>query len=366
MNIDVFTRRRGPGEAAPMTVADLLHDVRAFILCYVRLSLDQATLLALWVVMTHAIDAFDYVAYVHVNSPVAECGKSRLLEVLEALVANPWRTDRVTAAVLMRRTDQEHPVLLLDESDAAFNGDEQYTEALRGMLNAGFHRKGKASVCVGQGSNLTYKDFSVFGPKVIAGIGRLPSTVESRSIPIAMKKRTKDEPIRKWRDREGWETAGRLREPIIAALAGKLDSLRCARPDMLDGLSDCTEDVLEPPFAIGDLAGGEWPKQAREPAHALVGQAARVAVSGSESGGGASGRPEADLRCAAGRPGRRRHEDHPEKLHGTDDRPWATFSRGEKPLTPIGCLGCSRLSTSNPPARVQIEGDGPRLSPGGL
>jgi hypothetical protein len=87
----------------------------------------------------------------------------------------------------MRKVHSIHPTVLLDESDAAFSGNEEYSEALRGMLNAGFHRSGRCSVCVGQGSNLTYQDFSVFAPKAIAGIGRLPSTVESRSMPAGRK-----------------------------------------------------------------------------------------------------------------------------------------------------------------------------------
>ena len=58
------------------------------------------------------------------KSPLPECGKTRLLEVEEALVRRPWLTGRVTAAVLMRKVDAEHPVVLLDESDAAFKGDK--------------------------------------------------------------------------------------------------------------------------------------------------------------------------------------------------------------------------------------------------
>ena len=85
----------------------------------------------------------------------------------------------------------------------------EYAEALRGLLNSGFARTGTASVCVGQGAALTWKDFSTFCPKAIAGIGRLPSTVESRSIPIALKRRTKGETVEKWRRRAAWAAAVR-------------------------------------------------------------------------------------------------------------------------------------------------------------
>ena len=144
--------RRPTGQTPALR--DVLHDVRAFNLKFVVLNVPQATILAPFIVMTHAVEAFDFTVYVNVTSPMPECGKTRQLEVMEALVKHPWLTGRVTPAVLMRKVDAEAPVLLLDETDAAFAGDPTYSEALRGMLNAGFHRSGKASVCVGQGSKI--------------------------------------------------------------------------------------------------------------------------------------------------------------------------------------------------------------------
>ncbi|MBA2669257.1 MAG: DUF3631 domain-containing protein [Gemmatimonadetes bacterium] len=225
--------------------------------------------------MTHALDAFDCAVYLHITSPMPECGKTRLLEVLELLVAKPWLTGRITAAVLMRKMDAEHPTLLLDESDAAFNSNPEYSEALRGMLNSGFRRPGNVSVCIGQGSKITYKDFSTFGPKAIAGIGRLPSTVESRSIPIRLKRRRSDERVDKLRLRDAAADCSRVHTALASALAPFFSSLQSARPDFPPGLSDRAEDVLEPLLAIADSAGGDWPDRARAAVAALIGNGAR-------------------------------------------------------------------------------------------
>jgi hypothetical protein len=319
--------------AAGLRLETVLDAIRAFVRRYLHISDNEANLITLWIALTHTIDAFDYAAYLHITSVLPECGKSRVLDVLDTLVVNPWKTARVTAAVLMRKMDAEHPTLLLDESDAAFNGNEEYSEALRGMLNDGFKRDGRSSVCVGQGANLTYKDFSVFGPKAIAGIGRLPSTVESRSIPIVMKRRTKTEPLDKWRDRDGREAATVLREQLAASLAPAIDGLKVARPVMPEGLSDRAEDVLEPLLAIADLAGGDWPAAARAAALALMSQAARA-------------NREADQHLPlelltdiarvfeeAGNPSAMFTKVIVEKLVGLEDRPWATFGRSEKPIT---------------------------------
>ena len=106
-----------------------------------------------------------------------QCGKTRLLEVLEPLVPRPWLTGRVSATVLTRKVDGETPTLLLDESDAAFTHRSEYGEALRSLLNSGYRRSGRSSLCVGQGAGFAYRDFSTFCPKAIAGIGALLSMV---------------------------------------------------------------------------------------------------------------------------------------------------------------------------------------------
>jgi hypothetical protein len=128
------------GQAPNLSSAEMLDGLVAFIRRFVALSHVQAVMVALWVVHTHAIDAADCTPYLHIRSAEKRSGKTRLLEVLAPLVARPWFTGRVSAAVLVRKTANEQPSLLLDESDAAFKGDKEYAEALRGILNAGFRR----------------------------------------------------------------------------------------------------------------------------------------------------------------------------------------------------------------------------------
>jgi hypothetical protein len=137
----------GPKQAEAQSGAELLVKLIAFIRRFVALSEAQALLIALWIVHTHALSAADTTAYLNIHSAEKRSGKTRLLEVLSLLVARPWFTGRVTSAVLVRKVAAETPTLLLDESDAAFKGDREYAEALRGVLNAGFRRGDVASLC---------------------------------------------------------------------------------------------------------------------------------------------------------------------------------------------------------------------------
>jgi len=243
--------------------AGLLDKIANFVRRFVSLSEAQVIAVSLWVVHTHSFSAADCTPYLAVTSAEKESGKTRLLEVLQNLVPNPWFTGRVTAAVLVRKIDKESPTLLLDEGDTAFGSEKEYAEALRGVLNTGYQRDGKASCCVGQGGNITFQDFSTFCPKAIAGIGELPDTVASRAIPIRLKRAKRTEDVERFRRREVEAEATSLRELTAAWTGSILDKLRDARPQLPEELTDRQQDVAEPLLAIADMAGGEWPRSAR-------------------------------------------------------------------------------------------------------
>jgi len=245
--------------------AELLDRVCLFIRRFVLLSKEQADVTALWSAHTHAFDAAEHTPYLDINSPEKRSGKSRLLEVLETLVARPWLTGRASVAALPRKIESEQPTVLLDESDAAFNGDKEYAEVFRGILNTGHRRGGASTVCIKTDGNWIPHDFSTFSPKAIAGIGKLPGTVADRSIPIRMKRKNKGEKVARFRlrDEKVKSEAAHLCEQLAAYCAANIEKLRDARPELPDALSDRQQDGAEPLLAIADLAGGEWPEKAR-------------------------------------------------------------------------------------------------------
>jgi hypothetical protein len=250
--------------------AALLEGLAAFVQRYVVLSDEQADIIALWVVHTHALDAADCTPYLSITSAEPRSGKTRLLEGTAPLVARPWLTGRVTPAVLVRKVAAETPTLLLDESDAAFKGDREYAETLRGVLNAGFRRGGVTSLCVGQGANLSYQDFPVFGAKAIAGIGKLPDTVADRSIPIKLRRRRPGEAVERFRLRKVGPDALPLQSAAAAWAEAHLEALAEAEPELPEELDDRAQDIIEPLLAIADEVSGEWPERARKAAVELL------------------------------------------------------------------------------------------------
>jgi hypothetical protein len=249
--------------APPGDGAELLDAVAAFLRRFVVMSPAQAAVASLWVLHTYTLDSAEATPYLSITSAEKRSGKTRALEVFELLVARPWLTGRVTAAVLARKVDAERPTLLLDESDAAFKGEKEYAEALRGLLNTGHRPGGKSSICVGQGSGLTYQDFSTFSAKAIAGIGALPDTVADRSLPIRLERKAPGEKAERFRRREVEPEAAVLRDRLEGFAAAAIDALTVARPALPEQLDDRGQDAAEPLLAIADLAGGEWAEGAR-------------------------------------------------------------------------------------------------------
>jgi hypothetical protein len=253
----------------------LLDDISEFLQTYIVMRPEEADVIALYIVHTHAIIATMFTPYLHIFSPVLRCGKTTLLDILSLLVAKPWATGRVTAAALVRKIDQEQPTLLLDESDATFNANNDYTETLRGILNTGYYVDGKYSACVQIGGSWVSKDSSTFCAKTIAGIGRLPATVEDRAIPIRLRRKLPNEACKRFRKREVLFQAEVLRCRVALWAKRHIKAVEVASPAMPNELNDRQQDVCEPLVAIADCSGGEWPARSRRALVALLGTGKR-------------------------------------------------------------------------------------------
>jgi hypothetical protein len=120
-----------PEDAARIT-GELLETCRAWIRSYIIVSDEQAVIMAAWTLHTYAFDAAETTPYIHITAPERACGKSRLMETLEALAAAPVRSGGMTAAALVRTIEAKRPTIFLDEMDAQLGGDKEYAEAIRG------------------------------------------------------------------------------------------------------------------------------------------------------------------------------------------------------------------------------------------
>ena len=100
----------------------------------------------LWIAATHAVPAWNCAPRLDITSPVKQCGKSRLLDIIEATCHDPLVTVNISAAALVRSISGDPPTLLLDEADTVFGPKSADNhEDLRGILTPGTPGTGPTS-----------------------------------------------------------------------------------------------------------------------------------------------------------------------------------------------------------------------------
>lgn len=219
----------------------------------------QNTTIALWAIKSWCMPAFKVAPILAITAFTKGAGKSQLLNLIGCLSHNPVSTSNITPAALFRYIEQNKPTMLIDEADTFLSRSED----LRGILNAGFESTGCVIRCVGQDSEPT--EFNVFCPKVIAGIGNLPSTIQSRSIVINMYRKPAHIEKEKLRKANESEFEG-IKQLLSEWANSHIEQLTKHEPQLLDRLSDRQKDCWEPLLSIAELLGDEIAQEARNAA----------------------------------------------------------------------------------------------------
>jgi hypothetical protein len=239
----------------PVHGANLLDDICIAAKRYVVLPQGCAEALALWAVHTHAFECFVHSPRLAITSPEKRCGKTTTLDVIGELVARPLPTSNATTAAIFRTIEKAKPTLLIDEADTFLKDNEE----LRGILNAGHRRGGQIIRTVGD--DYEPRQFSTWAPAAIAMIGRLPDTLEDRSLSIALRRRRPAEKVQQFRSDRAYDLKQLVRK-IARWCNDNHQSLSASEPDT-GPLSNRAADNWRPLFAIADLAGGDWPARTR-------------------------------------------------------------------------------------------------------
>jgi hypothetical protein len=260
-------------EPWPDTVngAELLDAISEAIGSYVIMSAESKGALALWALHTHCFNSFSHSPRAAITSPEKGCGKTLTLDFLNCVVSRPLSTANATAAVIFRIVEMSSPTILIDEADTFLNENME----LRGILNSGHRRGGTVMRTIGDDHEP--RQFSTWAPAAIAMIGRLPDTLNDRSIVINLRRRKATERVQSFRSD---------RAEHLKVLARKMarwaqdhgKELVGADPDM-NGFENRTADNWRPLFAIADAAGGRWPEHARMIASAVVQAAVDQSIS---------------------------------------------------------------------------------------
>jgi hypothetical protein len=303
----------------PVNGAELLTELCAALRRYTVYPSGSAETTALWAVHTHAFKCFGYTPRLAITSPEKGCGKTTTLDVLFELVARPLSTSNATVSVVFRAVEMAAPTLLIDEADTFLKENDE----LRGILNSGNRKGGQVARTVGDDHEP--RQFSTWAPAAIAMIGRLPDTLEDRSVIVRLRRKKPTERVKQFRSERADELR-QLARKIARWVADNMDALAENDPDT-GALSNRAADNWRPLLAIADLAGGKWPTTARDIAEAAEitkqDQSARIMLL-IDVKAILEGRPEVD---------RIGSTDLAIGLGAIEGRPWAEWRNG-KPITP--------------------------------
>ncbi|GAB2657074.1 DUF3631 domain-containing protein [Saccharopolyspora gloriosae] len=247
--------------------AALLDELHAALTRYVILPSPHALdAVVLWTAASHAQLAWAHAPRLVIRAPEKRCGKSRLLDVVEATCHDPFLTVNASPAAVYRSITEDPPTMLVDEADTIFGPNADGNEDLRGLLNAG-HQRNRPAKRYDAATNRV-ESIATFAMAALAGIGTMPDTIEDRAVVIRMRRRAPGEkvaPYRHRRDRPALvELAGRIGDWLRTDLA----QLERAEPPM--PIEDRAADTWEPLIAVADHAGGDWPDRARQAALTLI------------------------------------------------------------------------------------------------
>lgn len=235
----------------------LLDDIVILLNKYVSFNSDhESRAIALWVIHTYCLDAAYFTPILFITSAEMRSGKSTLLAILQKIVFKCVAASNITPAVIFRLVSKYHPTILCDEADTYMTNQN---EGLRCILDAG-HSRDTASIYRINPDSLEPDQFDCFGAKCLAAIGRLPGTLEDRSIIIKMRRMVKGQKKEKMRLineslRVEFHILKRKCLRFSIDNTKKLESIKLSMPDELN---DRAADNWYSLFQISLIADEKW------------------------------------------------------------------------------------------------------------
>ena len=312
---------------SPQPLAVILDRIGSGVTERIYLPDGAADVIACYVALCYVFEHWPIRPLLAISSPVKQCGKTTLLDLIAMLIPRAYPTGGITAAALFRMIEAHRPTLLLDECDQWLHGAGAKSEKageLIACINQGWRVGGEVARCVGDEHEP--RGFRVDTLKILFGIGDFPDTIADRAVILSLERKPGDlELVSVRADRPiGAETRAQLTR--WAADSG--DTFAGSDPAM-GRWTNRAADNWRPLFAIADMAGGEWPARIRWAADAVTGRAAARATS-------------TDYRTMLLMDCRRVFDEagcpfliskmFDSALHTMEDRPWGDW-RG-KPLSP--------------------------------
>lgn len=214
--------------------------------------------LAVWILGTYLYKVFCHFGYLWIISPVLQCGKTLLLDVISQFCFNS--TQRLTnpsPSSIFREITQNNSTLIWDECDNLKRENGEDFSQLISMLNSGFQRGSVILRTEKVNGKFQNNRYEIYSPKVLCGLNQLPQTIRDRAFRITMVKKKDDEKIKRLVLQRDSEEIEAIRSNLyLWALnyCKDVEEVYHFLPDsnipQISKLTDRERDIWEPIFAI--------------------------------------------------------------------------------------------------------------------
>lgn len=215
--------------------------------------------LSLWAVLTYLHRIFQVFPYLWVTAEKGS-GKSTLLRALKGVCFNAVHQISLTPAVMFRDVSNNSVSLLFDEAEQLRHQDKDVKGDIMGLLNGGFD-KGTVIKRLEKNKNGNYAavEFSVFSPKVLAGISDIDDVIKDRAIMLQLLRTREGEEVESYRENGQLATLQRqLRDSMykVALKYGPILAEKYLQPQPvitgMDHLKGRDRDIWQPLFLLGN------------------------------------------------------------------------------------------------------------------
>jgi hypothetical protein len=220
-------------------IESLLDNIEVFILKHTVLPRGTSTAITLWCLSTYLINQFRIYPKLIITSPEKRCGKSTLLDLIEAFTFKATITSNLSTAVIYRLIEETQPTLIMDEADTFVAGS---SSDMTGIINSG-HAQNRAFVYRCGEKDFKPMKFSTWAPMVLASIGQLQPTTMDRGIVVQLIRKSEKETVQRIRV-DLFEKAKHTRQELLKWA--------------LDHAEIIKRELVEPPNIGNDRAVDNW------------------------------------------------------------------------------------------------------------
>jgi hypothetical protein len=140
---------------------------------------------AYWIIATYFHKRFGSFPYLFINA-VKSSGKTKLLDTIKLLAYNAVFSPNMSTSALFRLIQSAGATVLLDESEDL--NDPEKKADFKSLLLSGYKRGSFVYRSEEQDKKFVPVPYDVYSPKAIANINGINDVLESRCIPITMKR----------------------------------------------------------------------------------------------------------------------------------------------------------------------------------